>query len=458
MFVASDNPLHSGSDQTMAKMEANGLLTLPEDAATEIMKRLDFQSLLSTGLVCKSLYRISSSEVPWMTLCTANWGSILNLLLWRSSVASAKSLYRLLKSFSKLVGLWKAQELYPRGGVLYIQWGQQSLNAWRIWSGANGDIILRPLFKINGEMSGSHKTYLLTGDSEVEFPVELKWSSKDATQFYLHLSDPCAANLTKKAPDAVDVDTSWQVTINLQMNHLKTLVKSLGPDRRVLGSDDEIFDEDVHLTQEQLLYRFLDKEELADQNQQSKSTGEWIRGGLHFHSLQRFIAFDTSTSMIEDSRNLTSTSSLSTCRRINKSSYARLIVDTVKPGQELAGIWSAIYGPHGLELVAVSYTSEEIIATKLLGDPNVPSGEVTFKALLSSATRESQLPQELAPAILRMYRGWGRIAQHGYENPKWVPGQLLVQNNHNMAFLWGDVNFLIHFNRVNLESLESGID
>ncbi|KAH9292766.1 hypothetical protein KI387_042052, partial [Taxus chinensis] len=56
----------------------------------------------------------------------------------------------------------------------------------------------------------------------------------------------------------------------------------------------------------------------------------------------------------------------SSSNRINKSAYKRLKIDEPKPGQELAGIWKGIYGPHGLELVNVTYTNDEIVATKLL--------------------------------------------------------------------------------------------
>lgn len=66
-----------------------------------------------------------------------------------------------------------------------------------------------------------------------------------------------------------------------------------------------------------------------------------------------------------------------------------------------AGLYVGTFGPHGPELLQVSRQVEEgqewAVATKLTGDPNVPAGTVSWKALIGRANR---LPGA---------RGWQRL-------------------------------------------------
>ncbi|GIL94703.1 hypothetical protein Vretimale_922, partial [Volvox reticuliferus] len=61
----------------------------------------------------------------------------------------------------------------------------------------------------------------------------------------------------------------------------------------------------------------------------------------------------------------------------------RLQVPTATRQRPLAGLWTGVYGPHGPEIVSLSYdgrgAGSRIMATKITGDPNVPAGEVTFR-------------------------------------------------------------------------------
>ena len=47
--------------------------------------------------------------------------------------------------------------------------------------------------------------------------------------------------------------------------------------------------------------------------------------------------------------------------------------------------------------------------------------------------------------------GQGRVAGHNFRHPQWVSGRLLVEQRGTFAFVWEDVNFIICFQRMNLE-------
>ncbi len=44
-----------------------------------------------------------------------------------------------------------------------------------------------------------------------------------------------------------------------------------------------------------------------------------------------------------------------------------------EPGQKLRGLWSGLYGPYGVEMLTVSYTKDDILATKIIGSVSLSS-------------------------------------------------------------------------------------
>ncbi len=62
-----------------------------------------------------------------------------------------------------------------------------------------------------------------------------------------------------------------------------------------------------------------------------------------------------------------------------------LRLPSARPSRQhaLAGMWKGLYGPHGLEVQRVEYRfdgpSAKIVAVKVLGDANVPAGQLTWK-------------------------------------------------------------------------------
>ena len=80
-----------------------------------------------------------------------------------------------------------------------------------------------------------------------------------------------------------------------------------------------------------------------------------------------------------------------------------------------SGLYVGQYGPHGPELMHVDYVGSELIATKVIGDANVPAGKVSFRVQLPFSVAVSK-PQERVRAKgkrgdgkRRRSRGQGRM-------------------------------------------------
>lgn len=96
------------------------------------------------------------------------------------------------------------------------------------------------------------------------------------------------------------------------------------------------------------------------------------------------------------------------------------LAEIVDDDVDLNGRWIGSYGPHGDEIIEISQDGPDIVARKVTGDPNVPAGEVTFRARLE---------------------GWGgpgegRIADRGFRNARYVPGFFSILGRNRVAFEW----------------------
>eukprot|EP00879_Flechtneria_rotunda_P024112 GHRR01025556.1.p1 GENE.GHRR01025556.1~~GHRR01025556.1.p1 ORF type:complete len:285 (+),score=124.82 GHRR01025556.1:899-1753(+) len=231
--------------------------------------------------------------------------------------------------------------------------------------------------------------------------------------------------------------------------------------------------------------------------------------------------------------------------------FSKVLSPTRQPGKlhphQLAGLWKGLYGPHGCELLSVSYDfsgrKAMIMATKLTGDVNVPAGEVTWRAAaaavptpwpdqeqqllalrqhlvaLSAATaarmaeretadeaagdviaalmQQEEPPQQamqlmqqeqaagagVAAAagiselqqqqqdeaskvaawaaamqkrrVVGVYRGQGRVASQGFQNPSWVEGRLWVYEDGTCGFVYLLDGMVCHL--IDLERLDSDL-
>ncbi|ESW20355.1 hypothetical protein PHAVU_006G201700 [Phaseolus vulgaris] len=111
----------------------------------------------------------------------------------------------------------------------------------------------------------------------------------------------------------------------------------------------------------------------------------------------------------------------------------------------LNGLYISAHGPYSTEVIQLrcryGYWQEDggkkessdlkfyqyVEALKLTGDPFVPAGQVAFRAKVGERHRlppSGMISKELG--LIARYRGQGRIAEPGFQNPRWVDGELVI--------------------------------
>ncbi|KAG7357066.1 protein of unknown function DUF3506 containing protein [Nitzschia inconspicua] len=127
----------------------------------------------------------------------------------------------------------------------------------------------------------------------------------------------------------------------------------------------------------------------------------------------------------------------------------------VLPEFSMEGLWVGNYGgSHGTQLINITYSGDEMIATKCTGDNNVPRGEVTFTANLeprnSSDLPPIQLISEHRKGEFRRFPGKGQVSRRGFKDHRYVEGQLILFENQ-FSFVWIPTKHHVLFHRPSPE-------
>ncbi|MCO5579568.1 hypothetical protein L7F22_033425 [Adiantum nelumboides] len=457
-------------------MEQEGaLLKLPPDALLAVLGKLNPQDLLRCACCCRLLSALSYSDCLWMTLCN-RWRLLLNLPAWRFSFHSALALFRILSSLDPLVGPWTAVDQQPRGSLLYITWGSSCLVACKVLACLTGELKLVKAFEIFGCQDGSFRVELISKDPQniphtgLRLPGKLVWDPKNASEFSVEANEQMEGFVQTVSQDGMiqpdDRSFLMQLLRPYQVGRGHDHVQPPGlifPDIRVLEEVQDATSEQVTRARRVNLLQHLLDHRVANEEDQH---GSQELTGVSFsqRALQYLLRLSSPARNNLGLEGQSNEASSMEERQIVRRSYARLTIAEATPETDLVGLWMGVYGPHGAEIIHVTQRDEGIFGTKVLGDPNVPCGEVSFRANLYFETCE--VPVELqqivdlqmrsstqAFHIVKMYEGYGRIAGHNFRNPLWVPGHLLVSGNNQIAFLWEDVNFVVPFEKLDLESL-----
>ncbi|XP_071736918.1 protein EXECUTER 1, chloroplastic-like [Rutidosis leptorrhynchoides] len=103
---------------------------------------------------------------------------------------------------------------------------------------------------------------------------------------------------------------------------------------------------------------------------------------------------------------------------------------------------------------------EYVEAVKITGDPYVPAGQVAFRAKVGTKYQlphQGIIPEEFG--VIARYRGQGRLADRGFQNPRWVDGELVILDGKYInegivvGFVYWDPksHFLVFFNQLSLQ-------
>lgn len=101
----------------------------------------------------------------------------------------------------------------------------------------------------------------------------------------------------------------------------------------------------------------------------------------------------------------------------------------VEESKTIEGLWVAFYEGHGYELIRIALDGDQAVATKLIGDPNIPSGQITWEADVKTGV------------------GQGQGVDPGFVNPRWYPGTLKITNPDRLTFTWTGIGTYV-FRRV----------
>jgi hypothetical protein len=108
----------------------------------------------------------------------------------------------------------------------------------------------------------------------------------------------------------------------------------------------------------------------------------------------------------------------------------------------------------GLQVINITYSGDELIASKVTGDLNVPRGEKTFTVNMQPYNSSLLPPVELVNknqrGEFRRFPGKGQVSRKGFKDNRFVEGQMILFENR-FSFVWIPTKHHVLFNRPSPE-------
>ena len=104
----------------------------------------------------------------------------------------------------------------------------------------------------------------------------------------------------------------------------------------------------------------------------------------------------------------------------------------------------------GLQVINITYSGDELIATKVTGDANVPRGETSFTVNVqpcnSTALPPVKLISDHRSGEFRRFPGKGQVSRKGFKHHRFVEGQMILFENR-FSFVWIPTKHHVLFHR-----------
>ena len=108
----------------------------------------------------------------------------------------------------------------------------------------------------------------------------------------------------------------------------------------------------------------------------------------------------------------------------------------------------------GLQVVNITYVGDEMIATKVTGDANVPRGKTSFTVNVqpcnSTALPPVKLVSDHRTGEFRRFPGRGQVSRKGFRDHRYVEGQMILFENR-FSFVWIPTKHHVLFHRPSSE-------
>ena len=108
----------------------------------------------------------------------------------------------------------------------------------------------------------------------------------------------------------------------------------------------------------------------------------------------------------------------------------------------------------GLQVINITYSGDDLIATKVTGDVNVPRGEKSFMVNVQPTNATALPPVKLISdhrsGEFRRFPGRGQVSRKGFKDNRFVEGQMILFENR-FSFVWIPTKHHVLFHRPSPE-------